>query len=161
MTRGNDETHPYRPSIEHETRLLHMEHSVGFLIGHGNLERSLVLVGVKDLSDGIHLLQPVFLEGIQQDLLGHLQSVVKVDQILIVRRVGARTLGNRFQRTVEVVDRLDQVLGKLLDRKVLGRLLLALGAVLQVAEVGDGTREFVLHPRLISQPSIVWECVSK
>jgi hypothetical protein len=66
--------------------------------------------------------------------------------------VGVATCGellwrNSIQGAVEVVDGLDEVAGESLDGKVFGRGDFALGAVLQVAEVGDGAEVFVLSSR--------------
>lgn len=52
------------------------------------------------------------------------------------------------QRAVEVVDGLDEVAGKALERKVLGGLDFALGALLEVAVVGDGAQVLVLETRV-------------
>lgn len=84
-------------------------------------------------------------ERLEQDALGHLEAVVEVDEVLVdggVELVG----GHGGEGAVEVIDALDEVLGELLDGKVAGRLDLARGAVLEVAEVGDGAQALVLFP---------------
>ena len=45
---------------------------------------------------------------------------------------------------VQVVDRFEEVRGEFLDRKLARRAYVALGAVLEVAEVGYGAKVFVL-----------------
>jgi hypothetical protein len=60
--------------------------------------------------------------------------------------VGLEFLGlDGGQGAVQVVDALDEVAGELLQREVFGGLNFALGAVLQVAEVGNGAEVFVLR----------------
>ena len=60
--------------------------------------------------------------------------------------VRRRELGgvNGTEGAVEGVNRLDEVAGEVLQRKVFGSLDLALGALLEIAVVGDGAQVLVL-----------------
>lgn len=89
----------------------------------------------------IEPLQAVLLEGLHQDRLGHLQSIVEVQQVpggaFGVLGVGLQFLrGHGGEGAIEVVDGLDEVFGEPLDGEVLGGLDVALRAFLEVAEVG-------------------------
>lgn len=100
-------------------------------------------VWIKLLAERIDFLESVFLQRAEQDARGHCQPVVEVDEVLVVG-VGARGFGDCGERSVEVVDAVDEVFGEFLDGEVACGFFVALGAVLQVAEVGDGAGEFVL-----------------
>lgn len=99
-----------------------------------------MFVRIKLLAERIDFLEPVFLQRAEQDALGHFQPVVEVEEVL----VGAVGLGDGRERPVEVVDAVDEVFGEFLDGEVARGFFVALCAVLQVAEVGDGAGEFVL-----------------
>ncbi len=60
-----------------------MEHDPILLAWDGCLEGSLVHVGVEHLLflARVESLETVFLEGLHQDRLGHLETVVKIDEI--------------------------------------------------------------------------------
>lgn len=134
-------------TVELEALLLDKEYGVVLLVGLGRHEGSLVLVGVELFARGLEALQAVLGEGLDEDVLGHLEALVQVDELLdVVVLVGGVELlgGDVGQGAVEVVHAVDEVLGELLDGKVAGRLDLALGAVLEVAEVGDGAHALVL-----------------
>lgn len=138
-------THSDGSPVQHKPSLLHKEHGIWFLVRHRHLERRLVSVRIERLADRINLLEAVLLQRAEQDALRHLQPVVEVDEVLVVFYVRAGLFGNGGQRAVEVVDAVDEVFSKLLDGEVAGCFLVALGAVLQIAEVGDGACEFVLY----------------
>lgn len=117
------------------------------------LEGGLVQVRVEALAvDGrVEALEAVLLERLHQDRLRHLEAVVQVDEIAIVvvviRGTGRLVLilarhellgRNGGQGPVQVVDRVDQILGEALDRKLSCRFHLPPRSLLQVPEVGDG-----------------------
>lgn len=102
-------------------------------------------IRVKRLADRIDLLEAVLLQRAEQDALRHLQPVVEVDEVLVGVGAGARLGGDGRERAVEVVDAVDEVFGEFLDGEVAGGFFVAFGAVLEVAEVGDGACEFVLY----------------
>lgn len=104
-------------------------------------------IRIERLSDRINLLETMFLQRVEQYALRHLQPVVEVDEVLVVFHVGAGLFGDGGQRAVEVVDAVDEVFGEFLDGEVTGCFLVALRAVLQITEVGDGACEFVLYER--------------
>jgi len=143
--------HSYGSAVEHESSLLNMENSVWLVIRHWDLERGLVLVGVKGLSHWINLLQPMFLQCVQKDRLGHLQTVVKIDKILILLGIVSSILRNSLQGSFKVVDRFDEILCKLLNSIVLRLLRLTLRPILEVSEVGNSAGEFVLNRIIISK----------
>lgn len=90
---------------------------------------------------------------LDEDAFGHLETLVEVSELLevlvllfsleLVRRDGG-------EGAVKVVDAVDEVLGELLNGKVTGGFDLTCGAVLKVAEVGDGAEAFILRGELIT-----------
>lgn len=94
----------------------------------------------------------MLLQRLHQDRLGHLQALVQALELLaaavaIVAAVCSsreRVGGYGQEGAVEVVDAFDKVAGKSRDGEVPRGLHVALGAVLQVAEVGDGAEVAVL-----------------
>lgn len=149
---------PQHASVKAEALLLRVEHGIVLLVGHGRHKRRLVLVGVELVAGRVEAFEAVLLERLHQHGLGHLEAVDEVDKVLVgglssTRCIGAsfggrlfeRLLRHHGQRAVQVVDAVDKVLGELGNGKVAGRLDLALGALLQVAEVGDRPEVFVLE----------------
>lgn len=135
------------PAVELEALLLGVEDGVVLLVRLRRHESGLVLVGVELLAGGVEPLEAVLLEGVEEDGLGHLEALVQVGQVLVlVRRPGRLelVLGHHGERPVQVVHAVDEVLGEALDGELARVLDLALGAVLEVAEVGDGAEAFVL-----------------
>ena len=130
-------------AVELEALLLHVEDGVVLLVGLGRHEGGLVLVGVELVTVGLEALEAVLVEGLDEDGLRHLDALVQVDEVLVI--AGQLLGGDGGQGAVEVVHAIDEVLGELLDRKVASALDLALGAVLEVAEVGDGAKTFILN----------------
>lgn len=125
-----------------------MEDGVVVLVGLRSHECSLVLVGVELVTVRIEALETVLGKGLHEDGLGHLEALVEVGEVLeVLGLVGGIELldGDGGERAVEVVDAVDEVLGEALDGEVARGLDLALGAVLEVAEVGDGSETLVLH----------------
>jgi hypothetical protein len=107
-----------------------------------------VLVGVELDAIGLKALQAVLGQRLDEDVLGHLETLVEVGELLEVLALvlGLELLrGDGGQGAVEVVDAVDEVLGELLDGEVAGGLDLTCCAVLEVAEVGDGAKTFVLQ----------------
>lgn len=122
-----------------------MENSIWLLVGHVHLESSFMPIGVKGLSHGVYLLQAVLFQCKQKDRLGHFQSVVEIDKVLVLVNVSPGFLGDRLQRSINVVDRFDKILCEILYGKVSCHLLLALRPVLEVPVIRDRTGKFILH----------------
>lgn len=140
-------------AIELEPLLLDEEDGVVLLVGLGRHEGGLVLVGVELGALGLEALEAVLGERLDEDALGHLEALVEVSQVLEVLALvlGLELLdGHGGEGAVEVVDAVDEVLCELLDGEVAGGLDLAGGALLEVAEVGDGAEAFVLRRRKMS-----------
>lgn len=117
------------------------------LVLHGGHEGGLVLIGVEGKAVGVESLEAVLLEGLEEDVLGHLETLVEVDEVLEVGRLllGLELLlGDHGEGTVEVVNAVDEVLGELLDGEVTGGLHFTGSPVLEVAEVGNGAEVLVL-----------------
>lgn len=82
--------------------------------------------------------------------LRHLQPIVQILQILDLVadfrfRDGEFLGGDGEEGAVEIVDAVDEVFGEAGDGEVAGGADVAFGAVLEVAEVGDGAEVFVLR----------------
>ena len=132
-------------AVELEALLLDKEDGVVVLVGLRGHEGGLVLIGVELCAFRVKALETVLGEGLHEDVFSHLQAIVEVDEILSLLRFVGKLLGRYGGKgAVEVVDAVDEVLGELLGGKVASRLDLALCAVLEVAEVGDGAKAFVL-----------------
>lgn len=134
-------------AVELEALLLNEEDSTVLLVRLRSHESSLLLVGVELLALGAETLEAVLLKGVHEDVLGHLETLVQVGEILDALRsvLGLELLlGNHSKSSVEVVNAVDEVLGELLDGEIFGGLDLTGGALLQVAEVGDGAQALVL-----------------
>lgn len=135
--------------VEGETSLLDKEDGAGLLVGLGGLEDSLMHVGVKDLADRLELLHAVLAQSLLEDVLGHLDAVVEVHDLLVVLSVVSDLLGDNAQSSVKVVDGVEQVLGELGQRKVVGLLDFPLGGLLQMSEVRDGSLVVLLELRAL------------
>lgn len=140
-------------AVKQEALLLGVEAGAILLVGHGRLEDGLVDVGVEllALGGGVEALETVLLEGGDEDVVGHLEAIVKGDKVLVLGGELSRLDGG--ERAVEVVNGLDEVAGEALERKVLGGLDLALRALLEVAVVCDGAKVLVLHAN-----KLLWPC---
>jgi hypothetical protein len=106
-----------------------------------------MLVGVELDAIGLQSLQAVLGQCLNKDVLSHLETLVEVGELLeILAFVLSLELlwGDGGQGAVEVVDAVDEVLCELLDGEVAGGFDLTCCAVLEVAEVGDGAKAFVL-----------------
>lgn len=142
---------PQDAAVQVEALLLGEEDGAVLLARLRGHEDSLVNIGVELVAGlgGIEALQAVLLQRADQDAVGHLDTLVQGGQVLVValELLG----GDGGEGAVEVVDGLDEVAGKALDGKVLGGLGLTRGALLQVAEIGDGAEVLVLP--LLSVPA--------
>jgi hypothetical protein len=97
---------------------------------------------------GVESHQSMLLQRVDEDGIGHFDAVVEGNEISIVRL--ELLLRDSAEGAVEVVDRLYKVAGEALNGKVFCTLDFALGALLEVAEVGDGAKVFVL-PGIVSR----------
>jgi hypothetical protein len=133
-----------------------METASILLVGLRRLEYGLMHIRVKLLSrlTWVESLEAMFLERVDQDAVGHFDAVVQGNQVCIA--IGRVQFLGRYgaEGAVQVVDGLDEVAGEALNGKVLCSLDFALGAFLQVAEVGDGAEVFVLSGVSISSPRV-------
>ena len=151
-------TYPENPSIQAEALALSIHHITVLHLGLGSHEGGLVQVGVKllglvlDLGAGIEALQTVLLQGVHEDVLSHLQTSDEVVQGSVLVSPGSTDLvrGHGQQRAVKVVNALQKVLGEALDGEVTGTVHVALGALLQVTEVGNGAEVFVLQRKILA-----------
>jgi hypothetical protein len=75
-------------------------------------------------------------------------EVCELLEVLVLLLDGQLLLRDGAEGAVEVVDGLDEVLCEGGDGELTGLLDLALCAVLEVAEVGDGAKALVLQGRL-------------
>lgn len=107
-----------------------MENSSILLVWHRYLERSLVLVRVEFLTGWVELLHAVLLQSCHQDVVGHLESTMKVDKILIVR--SELLSRNSIESTIKVVNAIKQVFRETLQGEFTGCCHLALRLLLQV-----------------------------
>lgn len=147
------ETHPNNPPIQLEPFLDRTKRRPILLPLHRRHKRGLMHGGVEPLARlaGIEAVEPMPLQRGHQDLLRHLEAVDEVGQIrVLVPRRGQ--LGRRHGREgpVQVVDAVEQVFGEARDGEVARRGHVALGALLQVAEVGDLAEVFVLLGKGVS-----------
>lgn len=151
-------TYPENPSIQAEALALSVHHVTVLHLRLGSHEGGLVQVGVKllglvlDLGAGIEALQTVLLQGVHEDVLGHLQTSDEVVQGSVLVSPGSTDLlrGHGQQRAVKVVNALQKVLGEALDGEVTGAVHVALGALLQVTEVGNRAEVFVLERKILA-----------
>jgi len=137
---------PQHPPIEHEPLLLRVKANPFLLVRLRRLENRLMHIGIELLAriTGVEALKTVFLQRANQNAIRHLDAIVQRDQIRIPI-IGLEFIrGHGAECAVEIVDALDEIAGKALDGKVLCGLCFALGALLQVAEVGDGAEVLVL-----------------
>jgi hypothetical protein len=95
-------------------------------------------VRVELLSRRVELLDSMPPERLQQLLLGHLNSVEEVNELLLL---GGDGLGGMLEGESEDVDRAEEVGGELLDGERFGFGLLLGRATLEVGEVGLGVLE--------------------
>lgn len=135
---------PQDASVQVEALLLGEEDGAFLLAWLRGHEHSLVDVGIELLASfrGVESLKAVLLQCVDQDAVGHLDTLVQRGQILVIAFELLR--GNGGEGAVEVIDRLNEVAGEALDGEVLGGLGLTRCALLEVAEVGDGAEVLVL-----------------
>jgi hypothetical protein len=133
-------------TIELEALLLDVEDSVVLLAWLGSHEGSFVFIGVELVTFGTESLKAMLLKGLHENGFSHLDAFMEVDEVApLLGRIRELLGGDGGQGPVEIVHAVDQVLCELLNGEVTGRLDLALCAVLQIAEVGDGAEAFVLQ----------------
>lgn len=139
-------THSDDSAVQGEALGLTEEDGAIRLVGLGSLESGIVHVGVElvALSAGVKSLQTVLLECVHKDRLGHLETRVEVQEVLVA--AVELLLGHDREGTVEIVDAVEQVSGEALESKVLGCANLALGLLLQVAVLCDLALPLVLYP---------------
>jgi len=125
------------PAVELEALLLCVEASSVLLIRLRRLEDSLVDVGVELLGRlaGVESLQTVLLQRVDEDGVGHLDAVVQGNEVGVIPL--ELLFWHSAKGAVEVVDGFYEVAGKALDGEVFSGLDFALGALLEIAEVGD------------------------
>lgn len=113
-----------------------MEADAILLVWLRRLEYSLVYIGIEFLarSARVEALQSVLLEGVHEDVVGHLETIVQRDEIGVL---GGELL-SRYGRegAVKIVHAFDEVAGKALESEVFGGLDFALCSLLKVAVVG-------------------------
>lgn len=100
-----------------------------------------------DLLAGVEALETVLLQGGQEDVLGHLKTGDELKEVLVLFGLLSRELilGHGQQRAVKVVNAVKEVLGETLNGEVTGAIHVTLGALLEIAEVGDGAKVLVLQ----------------
>lgn len=137
------------PSVELETLLLSVEASTVLLVGLRRLENGLVNVGVELLCGfaGVESLQAVLLKRVDEDGVGHLDTVVESNEVAVVAL--ELLFRDSTQGAVKVVNRFYKVASEALDGEVFCGLDLTCCAFLEVAEVGDRAEVFVLQPIVI------------
>lgn len=138
-------------AVELKALLLDEEDGVVLLARLRGHESSLVFVGVELVAIRLQAFQAVLGKRLNEDALGHLEALVEVSELLeVLALLFSLELvrGDGGEGAVKVVDAVDEVLGELLDGKVAGGLDLTCGAVLEVAEVGDGAEAFILRGEL-------------
>jgi hypothetical protein len=116
-------------------------------------DADLMLVRIQLVSQRIEPLDAVPLKRSHEDRLRQLEAFVQRDEVVqvlgpFVRRLVCHALdlvvGHAGERAVEVVDRVGQVRSELLDGQVARAFLVALGAVLEVFELGELAEVLVL-----------------
>ena len=94
----------------------------------------------------VESLHTVLLEGVHENILGHLQTSDQFHQFLVALGRGTTELigWHREEGAVKVVNAFEKVNGEFLNSKVTGDFHVTLSALLEVKEVRDGTNIFVL-----------------
>lgn len=144
MVRCNAVTHPDDSAVEQEPLALGEEHGAVLLVRLWCLESGLVLVGVElvVLLGWVKPLETVLLECVHENVLRHLEAIKQSGQLLVA--TVQRLLGNSPECAVQVVDAVEEISCESLQCKVLGRLHLTLGLLLQVTVFGNGALPLVL-----------------
>lgn len=149
----NWKTYPDNTSIELETLALDV-HNITVLKGLGGSHKSsLVHVGVEllgltlNLLTGVEALKTVLLKCVHENVLGHLQTLNKLQEGLVLRSLSSIELfrGHGQQRAVKVINTLEKVFSKALDSELASTIHIALSAFLKVAEIGDRAKVLVLQ----------------
>lgn len=151
-----DGTHPQNAAVKTEALALDVHNITVLETSSGSHEGSLVQVCVEllgltvDLLAGIKALETVLLEGIEEDMLGHVETGNKIEEVLVLFSLSSGELvrGHGQQRAVEVVDAVEEVLGETLDGELAGSVHVALVALNEIAGFGDGAEPFVLIKKM-------------
>ena len=95
----------------------------------------------------IESFQSMLLQRAHKDVFRHPETGVQVLQVPVCRIFRWLDSISRYalKRAIEVVDTRDQIVREALDGEIPSRFDVALGSVLEVAEVGDRAEIFVLY----------------
>lgn len=145
-------THPQNATIKTEALALDVHNITVLETSSGGHKGSLVQVRVEllglaiNLLAGIEALETVLLEGVEEDLLGHVKTSDEIEEVLVIFSLSSGELvrGHGQQRAVEVVNAVEEVLGETLDGELAGSVHVALVALNEVAGFGDRAEPFVL-----------------
>ena len=137
--------YPQYSAIQHETLLLGVKAGVVLLLRLWNHEGSLVLVWVELVAvlARVESLQTVLLQCVDENSLGHLETVVEVLQLLVFGR--EHLLRHGGESSIQIVDAVDQVLRESLEAKVSCCLNFTFCLFLQVAVLCYRALPFVLR----------------
>src|SRR5207244_666593 len=135
-----DHRRPQQPVVQDIARLQDLDDHAGFGAGAFHLEDRLVEVVVEALAFRVDALQPVALEGGQQFALGRRDTFEQAFRA----RVQDLRFRHAVERAAQIVDRREQVAGKVADRVFLSVLALALGAAADVLGLGERPQQPVL-----------------
>lgn len=145
--------YPEYPPIElealalsvHDITIFHtlgLGHECGFM--HIGVE--LLRLSILSRLAGVESFQSMLLQGIHQDMLGHLQAGYKIHEFLILVGLGRVDLliWHGQESPIKVVNTLQEVDGKSLDSKVTGIFHITFRAFLEVEEIRNRTNIFIL-----------------
>lgn len=147
--------HPDDPAVKDESLLLGHKNSPVLLIRLRRHEHGLMPIRIELLLLNMRLraLQPMLLQCAQKNLFGHLQPTVQIRELRIRRRAvldGDLLRGHVFQRSVQIVDRFDEVACEARDGEIFGLSDLPLCTLLEITEISDRAEVFVLRQILAS-----------
>lgn len=130
----------------HDITIFHtlgLGHECGFM--HIGVE--LLRLSILSRLAGVESFQSMLLQGIHQDMLGHLQAGYKIHEFLILVGLGRVDLliWHGQESPIKVVNTLQEVDGKSLDSKVTGIFHITFRAFLEVEEIRNRTNIFILQ----------------
>lgn len=145
-------TYPQNPAVKAETLALDVHNITVLVVGGRSHESGFVEVGIEllglalDELAGVEALETVLLKGVEENALGHLETLDKLVQGLVFLGLGGRQLLLRHsqERAVKVVDAVKEILGETLDGELASGIHVALVALNLVAGLGDLTKVLVL-----------------
>jgi hypothetical protein len=151
-TNIGDSTYPQNAAVKAEALALNVHNITVLVVGGGSHESSLVQVGIEllglaiDELGGIEALKAVLLEGVEENALGHVETLDKLVQSLVFLSLGSGELLLRHgqQCTIKVVNAVKEILGETLDSELAGSVHITLVALDLVAGVGDCAKVLVL-----------------